>query len=170
MSEEKFVRKITIIGEPAVGKTSLSRRFVSGHFEADYLSTVGVDVYRKDLKVDDMNIVFQIWDLGGQEKYQAVRRNFYKGATGAIIVFDVIRPETFERLSYWIDEMQETAGTIPFVLCGNKVDLKGRVISQSNAEKFAKTVGAPYFETSAKTGVSVQPAFIWIGQQNPSLD
>jgi len=167
---ETYVKKITIIGEPAVGKTSLSRRFVTGSFEADYLSTIGVDVYRKDMKINETSIVFQIWDLGGQDKYEAVRRNFYKGATGAIIVFDVLRSETFERLSYWIEEMQQTAGSIPFVLCGNKVDLKGRKVTKKQAEEYAKKVGAPYYETSAKTGESVQPAFLWMGQQDHPTD
>ena len=148
------------------GKTSLSRRFVTGHFESDYLSTIGVDVYRKDMKIGDKSIVFQIWDLGGQEKYETVRRNFYKGATGAILIFDVLRPKTFEKLTYWMEEMKHNAGSIPFVLCGNKIDLKGRKISKKRAEQFAKKVGAPYFETSAKTGESVRPAFIWIGQQD----
>lgn len=162
---ETYVKKITIIGEPAVGKTSLSRRFVTGHFEADYLSTIGVDVYRKDMKIGDKSIVFQIWDLGGQEKYETVRRNFYRGTTGAILVFDVLRPETFEKLDHWIEELKQNAGSIPFVVCGNKVDLKNRKISKARAEEYASNVSAPYYETSAKTGESVRPAFLWIAQQ-----
>ncbi|MFX0207460.1 MAG: Rab family GTPase [Candidatus Hodarchaeota archaeon] len=170
---DTYIRKITMIGEPAVGKTSLSRRFVTGKFEADYLSTIGVDVYRKDMKIDDKSFVFQIWDLGGQEKYEKVRQNFYKGATGAILVFDLLRPVTFEKLDYWIEEMKRNAGTIPFAICGNKIDLvkeKNRKISRARAEKFAKKIGASYFETSAKTGESVSPAFLWISQQNPLKD
>ncbi len=170
---DTYIRKITIIGEPAVGKTSLSRRFVTGKFEADYLTTIGVDVYRKDMKIDDRAFVFQIWDLGGQEKYEKVRQNFYKGATGAILVFDLLRPDTFERLDYWIEEMKRNAGPIPFAICGNKIDLvkgKNRKISKTHAEKFAKKIGASYFETSAKTGESVQPAFLWISQQNSLKD
>ncbi len=139
--------------------------FVTGKFEADYLSTIGVDVYRKDMRIGDKSIIFQIWDLGGQEKYEAVRRNFYKGTTGAILVFDVLRPNTFEKLDHWIEELMENAGSIPFAVCGNKVDLKDRKISNERAEQFAKKLGAPYFETSAKTGESVRPAFVWIGQQ-----
>lgn len=162
---ETYVKKITIIGEPAVGKTSLSRRFVTDSFEADYLSTIGVDVYRKDMRIGEKSIIFQIWDLGGQEKYEAVRRNFYKGTTGAILVFDVLRPNTFEKLNHWIEELRENAGPIPFAVCGNKVDLNDRKISIDRAEQFAKKFNAPYFETSAKTGESVRPAFVWIGQQ-----
>ena len=170
---EMYIKKVAIIGEPAVGKTSLSRRFVAGRFKADYLSTIGVDVYRKDMKIDDKSFVFQVWDLGGQTKYEKVRQHFYKGATGAILVFDLRRPETFKKLNYWIEEMKRNAGPIPFAICGNKIDLvqeKGRTITKKQVEQFAKKCGAPYFETSAKTGESVRPAFLWVGQQNPPHD
>ncbi len=113
--------KILLLGDGAVGKTSLVRRFVEQKFDESYKMTIGVNVKKKE--IDELNLTMMIWDIYGQKLNRDLHSTNYSGADGAILVCDLTRYETFESLDGWIDEVFSVTGKIPFVVFGNKNDL-----------------------------------------------
>ena len=116
--------KVVVVGDSAVGKTSLIRRYVTGGFDVSLLPTVGVNFYTKDVKVGGETVRLVIWDLAGQERFGVVRRAFYRGAA---VVFDLSRAETFGNVGGWVREAEDRYERTPMVLVGNKLDLKREV-------------------------------------------
>jgi len=154
--------KIVLTGDGAVGKTSLINRFVTGSFTGDYKATIGVAITSKSLVVQDQEIYLQIWDIAGQTLFRQFRKKFYTKAKGALLIFDLTVPKSLDNLYSWIEDIQDITGEIPFVLIGNKVDLKElRAISQQEIAGFLEdniSISA-YFDTSALTGENVESAF-----------
>jgi len=160
-----FKKKVILIGPGAVGKTSLLNRFINQQFESSYRMTMGVDFLNKDVEVDDKKVKLNLWDVGGQERFKFMHQNFYKGASGALLIFDLTRAATFETLvNKWHAEMIKFIGhSIPFILVGNKVDLLpdvGNVIDSDKVTEFADSNFSIYIQTSAKTGEKVEDAFL----------
>ncbi|OLS24074.1 MAG: GTPase KRas precursor [Candidatus Heimdallarchaeota archaeon LC_3] len=168
--------KIVLLGDGAVGKTALRNSFMGKGFTSNYLMTLGADMSSK--LIEELDLKYQIWDMAGQPRFKEVRRMFYNGSAGAIIVFDVTRYESYENTTKWIMELQRAIPkkTIPIVLLGNKTDLRETIsssMSYQDGEKLAKDLTdfyaaeqwqIPYFETSAKTGINVQEAFVKLGR------
>jgi len=159
-----FKLKVLLTGAAAVGKTSLVQRFIKQRFAANYKLTVGVDILTKDVEFRPGEIAtLSIWDIGGQQRFEFIRSTFYKGAAGALLVFDLTREQTYTETRKWLTEIRQFAGAdIPFVLIGNKADLiedVGEVIDRNEARAFAEGEGSIYIETSAKTGVNVDDSF-----------
>ncbi|MFW9941565.1 MAG: Rab family GTPase [Promethearchaeota archaeon] len=159
-----FKLKVLLTGAAAVGKTSLVQRFIKNRFQANYKLTVGVDILTKDVEFRPGEIAtLSIWDIGGQQRFEFIRSTFYKGAAGALLVFDLTREQTYTETRKWLTEIRQFAGeNIPFVFIGNKADLiedVGLVIDRDEARSFAVNEGSIYIETSAKTGVNVDEAF-----------
>jgi len=159
-----FKLKVLLTGAAAVGKTSLVQRFIKNRFQANYKLTVGVDILTKDVEFRPGEIAtLSIWDIGGQQRFEFIRSTFYKGAAGALLVFDLTREQTYTETRKWLTEIRQFAGeNIPFVLIGNKSDLLedvGEVIDRSEARAYAENEGSIYIETSAKTGENVDDAF-----------
>ncbi|MHA1893315.1 MAG: GTP-binding protein, partial [Candidatus Helarchaeota archaeon] len=123
MSEEVWVFKLVIIGDPGVGKTSLLLRYIENRFEEEYLSTIGVDFYIQNINIDNKEVKLQIWDTGGQEKFSYMRPGYYIGSVGAILVYDVTNPMSFQNLKIWMDEVHKYCPGIPIILAENKIDL-----------------------------------------------
>ncbi len=163
MAEDVWRFKVLCIGPAAVGKTSLLHRFVQGKFSERYEYTMGVDYLSKEVDFSPKNIArLTIFDLSGQERYKFLRNTFYKGASGALVVFDLTRADTFEKIKDWVSELKILAGDVPFVLIGNKSDLLkdvGSVIDKDAVDKFVEENTSIYLETSAKTGDNVDEAF-----------
>jgi small GTP-binding protein len=163
MSARTF--KIVVVGEGAVGKTSLVKRFVDRIFTRDMKSTIGLDFSSKVLKVDGVEKILQIWDLGGQPHFKSIADMFFKGASGIVAVFDVSRRESLLNLVEWINHVHSVIGRKPMVIVGNKVDLRragsrGMVyVSKEDGTSFADRYESPYVETSAKESISVDEAF-----------
>ncbi len=161
---KKHKMKILLLGDAAVGKTSLIQRFVKGSFQKDYKMTVGCDLFMGDISLNDGEdkVSLQIWDIAGQDRFQYFRSAFYKGAAGALVVFDLTRYPTFNpNIVNWIKELWEFTGRIPIVLLGNKVDLGNfRAVRERDVRYFAERVPCHYIETSAKQGQGVEEAFI----------
>ena len=159
-----FKLKVLLTGAAAVGKTSLVQRFIKNRFAANYKLTVGVDILTKDVEFKPGEVAtLSIWDIGGQQRFEFIRSTFYKGAAGALLVFDLTREQTYIETRKWLTEIRQFSNeNIPFVLIGNKVDLLedvGEVIDREDARAFAEKEGSIYIETSAKTGINVDGAF-----------
>jgi len=171
--------KIVLIGDGGVGKTSIARRYLGESFIHEYKRTIGADFYvKRDTYHDDNlgKVMFEwlIWDLAGQPAYNEVRPLYYRGAQGALVVFDVTRPETYYNIPKWLSEYWRHCGSVlPFVLVGNKVDIRDSASNpvppeagQEYAKIASKTVGIdiPYIETSAKTGENISQAFEFLAR------
>ena len=158
--------KVIIIGETGVGKTSLVKRFVSGHFTRDYRASIGANLFIKELKLNSDKIVsIQIWDIAGQERWKKMRHLYYRGAHGALVVGDLTRENTFEQLKeFWNQDLNKYCEEIPKILVVNKVDLES-IISNNDIEKLAQAINvkATIF-TSAKNGQNVEKAFYQIAE------
>jgi len=164
------VFKLTILGDGGVGKTSLRRRYLGEGFDSSYLATIGADFATKKLDNEGTQVA-QIWDLAGQPRFSVVREGYYRGTKGAIMVFDISRPDTYYNIPKWIKEMMDSItedDPLPMVLVGNKADLRGSdmdFISQEQAEEYASQLtqwahmDIPYIESSAKTGLNVDEIF-----------
>ncbi|MFW9904349.1 MAG: Rab family GTPase [Candidatus Thorarchaeota archaeon] len=155
--------KIVLAGDVGVGKTSLINRFVTGYFTDDYKATIGVNIYTKQLFIDNSEANLQIWDVAGQTSFRQFRRRFFSGARGALLVFDLTVPKTLDNLhASWIEDIQNNAGKIPLILIGNKVDLKESIaVSQHDVREFLNQHlhVEDHFITSALTGENVENAF-----------
>ncbi len=162
----QFLFKTMVIGEGAVGKTTLVNRYVTGVFERDYKTTIGSQFAVKLTHISppekeySTGIKLQAWDVAGQARFKAVRKMYYSGAAGIIIVFDVTRRRSFTELSKWVQEADESIGVrVPIVCVGNKTDLPDRAVPSDEAKRWAEDQGFLYMESSAKTGEGVADMF-----------
>ncbi|MCK4972591.1 MAG: GTP-binding protein [Candidatus Heimdallarchaeota archaeon] len=162
--------KITLVGDGAVGKTSIRRSYLGETFEGSYSLTLGSDFATKTMNVGDLNICMIIWDLAGQPRFKAVREGFYRGTRGALLVFDLTRKNTYENIPRWIIELLKNnkMKKVPMILIGNKSDLRGslyKTIPSEYGENYAKELSlwsgfdVPYIETSAKFNDNVDQTF-----------
>ena len=169
--EKGFVFKITIIGDAAVGKTSLIRKYTKGEFQKQYISTLGTQFSRYEEVVDGIKIELILWDIAGQAAYEVMRQNFYTGSSGAIIVFSHApeQAKSFNNIERWLSEVKEHCGNIPIMLFGNKIDLVNEeelrinhniATSDTNVQNYIQSKKIhEYYKTSALTGKGVTEAF-----------
>ncbi|GER48693.1 RAB GTPase homolog A3 [Striga asiatica] len=157
----EYVFKVVVIGDSAVGKTQLLSRFAKNEFCLDSKSTIGVEFQTRTLKINNKVIKAQIWDTAGQERYRAVTSAYYRGALGAMIVYDVTKRATFDHVARWVEELRAHAdNSIVIMLVGNKADLAdSRAVPTEDAIEFAENQGLYFFEASALSGENVGPAF-----------
>ncbi|MHA2295228.1 MAG: Rab family GTPase [Candidatus Hodarchaeales archaeon] len=165
--------KIALIGDGAVGKTSLRERYIGGTFQPTYMMTIGADFASYKSVVSGKQLTSQIWDLAGQPRFESVRSLYYRGTMGVLLVFDVSRSETLQNVPTWIDECFKNTGVgaIPVVLLANKIDLRDvdplaltheqgkKVAEEVSKQTLQKGYECQYLETSAKTGENVEEAF-----------
>jgi small GTP-binding protein len=157
--------KIIVIGPAAVGKSSLIRRFIEDKFTLHYRFTIGVDFSTKIIEYDsEKQARLTIWDIGGQDRFKNLRRNFYMGTHGAVVVFDLTRAQTYLKMKEWVSDMNQLLEEkVPLVILGNKLDLIseiGEVINRNEPKDYVTKIGSIYIETSAKSGDNVQNAFV----------
>ncbi len=169
MSQQVYTFKTIVIGPAAVGKSSLIRRFVEDKFSLHYKFTIGVDFMSKTVDYETgKSAKLTLWDIGGQERFKVLRRSFYEGTNGAIVVFDLSRAQTFTKMKEWLsDARQGIEKKFPVIIIGNKSDLIteiGIVVDRNEAKQYAEKEGSIYIETSAKTGDNVEKAFLEITQ------
>lgn len=166
--------KVCLLGDFAVGKTSLVSRFVYDAFDDKYLSTIGVKVSRKTVAVvgDDevVELTMMLWDLAGSEEFNQMRASYLRGAAGALLVCDLTRPGTLENLAGYVKDLRQVSPQAKLSVVANKVDLLADFESSLQQERlagpvnFAAALGAPCFVTSAKTGDQVEDAFRLLGR------
>ena len=164
MRPTSIVKKICILGDPAVGKTSLVGRFVLEQFGEEYVSTIGARVCAKRVEVEAAGarstVELVIWDIAGQSQFTSVTPSFYRGAEGALIVCDPTRRETFRNLFRWDHQFRQSAAAFNAVVLFNKKDLEEKwEVSREDAESAAKQLEHPFLFTSAKSGHNVEAAF-----------
>ncbi|KAA8520779.1 hypothetical protein F0562_014949 [Nyssa sinensis] len=162
-SREKidYVFKVVVIGDSAVGKTQILSRFTKNEFCFDSKSTIGVEFQTRTLAIKSKVIKAQIWDTAGQERYRAVTSAYYRGALGAMLVYDITKRQSFDHVARWVEELRAHAdNSIAIMLIGNKADLVDlRAVPKEDALEFAENQGLFFSETSALSGDNVDTAF-----------
>ncbi|XP_052191853.1 ras-related protein RABA3 isoform X2 [Diospyros lotus] len=157
-----YVFKVVVIGDSAVGKTQILSRFTKNDFCFDSKSTIGVEFQTRTVTINSKLIKAQIWDTAGQERYRAVTSAYYRGALGAMLVYDITKRQTFDHVARWIEELRAHAdSSIVIMLIGNKADLVDlRAVPTEDAVEFAEDQGLFFYETSALSGDNVESAFL----------
>jgi Ras-related protein Rab-2A len=162
-----YLFKYIIIGDTGVGKSCLLLQFTDKRFQPVHDLTIGVEFGARMINIDNRQIKLQIWDTAGQESFRSITRSYYRGAAGALLVYDITRRETFNHLTRWLEEARQNANqSMVIMLIGNKSDLDHRrQVSKEEGENFAREHGLIFLETSAKTAANVEEAFINTAQK-----
>ncbi len=153
--------KIIVAGAKDVGKTSLIRRFVSGKFEINTLSTIGVDFMTKNMNINNQDIHLSIWDFAGETKFRSLFPGYLSGASGALILYDITSRTSFNDLDEWMNLINSASGKISKLLIGSKSDLVDkRQVSEEEGKNFQNSNGIDHFiECSSKSGLNVEKIF-----------
>jgi small GTP-binding protein len=169
MELRDILKKVVLLGDGGVGKTSLIARYVVNKFDDKYIATIGTKVSRKDIQIVKPNLIINlrmmIWDILGQKEYSKIRSASLSGAQGLILVGDLSRPETIKSLQdFWLKEVHAQVGMIPTIVVGNKVDLAEKnSMTAAVMEAMGQRLGYPTLLTSAKTGANVEEIFNVLG-------
>lgn len=156
-----YLFKVVLIGDSGVGKSNLLSRFTRNEFCLESKSTIGVEFATRSIQVDGKTIKAQIWDTAGQERYRAITSAYYRGAVGALLVYDITKTVTFENVERWLKELRDHADSnIVIMLVGNKSDLRHlRSVQTDDAQSFCEKEGLSFIETSALESTNVELAF-----------
>ncbi|KAF4348018.1 hypothetical protein CsatB_026449 [Cannabis sativa] len=160
-SGEEYLFKIVIIGDSAVGKSNLLSRYARNEFNMHSKATIGVEFQTQSMDIDGKEVKAQIWDTAGQERFRAVTSAYYRGAVGALVVYDITRRTTFDSIGRWLDELKTHSDTtVARMLVGNKSDLENiRDVSVEEGKSLAEAEGLFFMETSALDSTNVRKAF-----------
>ena len=156
-----MIFKIVLIGDTSVGKTNILSKYLSDEFDPESKATVGVEFGTKNFKIENNIVKVQIWDTAGQERYRSITNAYYKGAKGALLVYDITNKKSFDNLDKWISDLKTNGDEkISIVLLGNKSDLESqRVISTEEGKNKAELFKFAFMETSALNGSNIEKAF-----------
>ena len=161
MSED-CVYKVLLLGDSTVGKTCFLMRYTDKSFQEAHMSTIGLDYRLKNMQLKNgKNIKLQIWDTAGQDRFRAITKNYYKGAHGILLIYDITSIQTYENVKNWIAQIREEASPhIVIYIIGNKIDMvEERKIKTEEGQKLANEFHLQFYETSAKTGENVNETF-----------
>jgi small GTP-binding protein len=161
------IKKISLIliGESTVGKTSLMRVYNDLKFEESSLATIGIEVYTKNIQINEEVCSIKIWDTCGQERLRALSANYYRKADGVILVYDTTSIDSFNNLDYWLKSIKfYCKRDIPIIIIGNKIDLENKIDKETLNDFMRAHSNIPIFNTSAKTGKGINEAFYNIAQ------
>ena len=156
-----MIFKIVLIGDTSVGKTNILSKYLTDEFDPESKATVGVEFGTKNFKIENNIVKVQIWDTAGQERYRSITNAYYKGAKGALLVYDITNKKSFDNLDRWISDLKTNGDEkISIVLLGNKSDLESqRVISTEEGKNKAELFKFAFMETSALNGSNIEKAF-----------
>ena len=157
------VYKVLLLGDSTVGKTCFLLRYCDKTFQEAHLSTIGLDYRLKTMTLKNgKNIKLQIWDTAGQDRFRAITKNYYKGANGIILIYDVTNVQSYENVKNWISQIREEANpNVVIYLAGNKVDVseQEKLVKTEDGKKIADEFKLKFYETSAKNGVNINEIF-----------
>ncbi|PAA64349.1 hypothetical protein BOX15_Mlig011637g1 [Macrostomum lignano] len=161
-----YLFKIVMIGDSAVGKTSVLTRFANNNFSQSFIATIGIDFTMRTIELNGKKVKLQVWDTAGQERFRTITTAYYRGAMGIVLVYDVTDAESFDNIRTWISNIDQHASSdVEKLLLANKCDLVDeRAVSVERGEKFAADNQMRFYECSAKTGQGVQEAFTQIAR------
>ncbi|CAM6020312.1 unnamed protein product [Sphagnum balticum] len=160
-STEDYLFKVVLIGDSAVGKSNLLSRYARNEFNLNSKATIGVEFQTQNMEIDGKEIKAQIWDTAGQERFRAVTSAYYRGAVGALIVYDISRKATFDNVGRWLEELRvHSDASVVVMLVGNKCDLDSRrEVTKEEATAVAEKENLSFIETSAMNATNVVDAF-----------
>jgi small GTP-binding protein len=166
-NNEEIQMKFLLIGEQAVGKSSLINQYIEGKFEENLLCAAGLDLKKKIIKINDKSVKLMIYDSAGHERFRTLSKNQINSSKGILIVYDVTEKESFEALNFWMKSFKENANKDAICLIiGNKIDLKEkRIIDYNEGKNFAEKYGVKFIETSAKSAEGVNEAFYSVAKE-----
>ena len=163
MEDEEYslIFKMILIGDSGVGKSNILSRYINNSFSETTRSTVGVELSAKVEEINNTKIKIQIWDTAGQERYKSITKTYYKGAKGALIVYDITNKESFKNVDKWINDLKESGDDdVSILIVGNKCDLEAsREVTTDEVKKKAELYKMAYCETSALKGENIDNAF-----------
>ena len=162
MEKKEFLYKILLLGDSSVGKTCFLLRYTENTFQEIHMSTIGLDYKLKNVQMEDGKMVkIQIWDTAGQDRFRSITKNYYKGAHGIILLYDVTNKNSFNNVRNWIGQIkEEVSEKVSIILVGNKVDdEEHRVVQTEEGEKIANEFKLMFFECSAKSGINIDTTF-----------
>lgn len=151
--------KIALIGSAGVGKSTFIKKHQSRSFDPTYIATLGVDVHRLCFNTNYGTIIFEVWDCAGKEKFGGIKEGYWIGSKGCIAMFDVSSNISYKQMERWIMDFRRVEQDVPLIVCGNKVDLKDRVVSQQ-----AITKNSNYFDISAKSNYNYEKPFLFLAR------
>jgi Ras-related protein Rab-11A len=161
LEQEDYSIKIVVVGDSGVGKSNILTRYVQNEFNQNSKATVGVELSTKTYKINDKIIKLHLWDTAGQERYKSITSAYYRGAKGAMIVYDITRTETFNNVDKWFNEIREYGDkNVVMMVAGNKTDLTNlRSVDIKSAQDKSAVLGIPAMETSAFSSQNIDAAF-----------
>ena len=162
MEQKEFIYKILLLGDSSVGKTCFLMRYTDNTFQDIHMSTIGLDYKLKNVQLEDGKMVkIQVWDTAGQDRFRSITKNYYKGAHGIILIYDVTENKSFENVKNWMNQIkEEVSEKVTIILVGNKIDdEEHRKITTEQGESMAKEFDIMFFECSAKTGENIEQTF-----------
>ncbi|KAJ3440151.1 ras and ef-hand domain-containing protein [Anaeramoeba flamelloides] len=160
--------KVVVLGESAAGKTSILLRYAKNYFTSTIEPTIGASNFQKTVDLGDYKIKLLVWDTAGQERFHSLAKMYYRGAKGAIIVYDCTNLNSFKKAKLWVEEIKkEGSPNVKIALVGNKIDLPNKQVNIKKAKKFAEENELLFFQTSAKTGQGVVKAFTGLAKVLP---
>ena len=162
METNEFIYKILLLGDSSVGKTCFLMRYIDNTFQEIHMSTIGLDYKIKNIELEGGKTAkIQIWDTAGQDRFRAITKNYYKGAHGIVLLYEITNQKTFDNVKNWINQIkEEVTDKVCIILVGNKIDAEEkRVVTTEQGEKMGQDFGLMFFECSAKTGENITLAF-----------
>ena len=170
IKRKKF--NLILLGEKLVGKTCMVLSLTGKGFNENHIATIGVDYVIHKAKIDGKEFAFKIYDTAGQERYDSIAAGILKAADGFLLVFSVDKKKTLEKISKWVDNIEDNVDRNEkvLILVGNKIDINRREVTNEEGMNFANERNMKYFETSAKTGYGIKEAFNQIFQDVYELD
>ena len=159
---EESVYKVLLLGDTTVGKTCFLMKYTDKTFQEVHMSTIGLDYRLKTMTLKSGKVIkLQIWDTAGQDRFRAITKNYYKGAHGIILIYDITSLQTYENVKTWINQIREEApANVIIYIAGNKIDMEEeRKVKTEEGKKLADEFGLPFYETSAKNDININETF-----------